>query len=96
MEITQPFMVNHYNQIMEGVDRMDHNVDKYRISKKWWWLLTAFCVVVSIQQAWHLYRATPAAETNHWIFLLSGVSSPGSTLPVPHEYLRLVAKEDLS
>ena len=45
---------------------MDHNVDKYHISirsKKWWWPLFAFCVDVSIQQAWHLYRAAPAAET---------------------------------
>ena len=32
VEITQPFMVDHYNQTMGGVDRMDHNVDKYRIS----------------------------------------------------------------
>ena len=38
VEITQLFMVKHYNQTMGGVDRMDHNVDKYRISicsKKW-------------------------------------------------------------
>ena len=41
-------------------------MNKYRISirsKWWWWPLFAFCVDVSIQQAWHLYRATPAAET---------------------------------
>ena len=66
VEISQPFMVKHYNQTMGGVDRMDHNVDKYRISirsKKWWWSLFAFCADVSIQQAWHLYRTTPAAET---------------------------------
>ena len=65
MEITQPFMVKHYNQTMECVDRMDQNVDKYSISirSKKWWPLFAFCVDVSIQQAWHLYRATPAAET---------------------------------
>ena len=59
-------MVKNYNPTMGGVDRMDQNVDKYRISihsNKWWRPLFAFCVDASIQQAWHLYRATPAAET---------------------------------
>ena len=32
MEITQPFMVKHYNQTMGGFAQMDHNLDKYRIS----------------------------------------------------------------
>ena len=39
LRIPQPFVVNPYNQTMGGVDRMDQNIDKYRIgirSKKWW------------------------------------------------------------
>ena len=66
VETTQSFMVKHYSQTTGGVDRMDHNADKHCISigsKKWRWPLFALCVDVSIQQAWHLYRATPAAET---------------------------------
>ena len=64
--MTEPFMVKHYNQTMGGVDQMDHNVDKFRISmhsKKWWWPLFPFCVDASRQQTCHLCRATPADET---------------------------------
>ena len=50
---------------MGGVDRMDQNLDKYRMnirSRKWWWPLFAFTLEVAIQNAWILYRLTPAAE----------------------------------
>ena len=45
VEITQPFMVKHYNQTMGGVDQMDQNVDKSCFSirsKRWWWPLFAW------------------------------------------------------
>ena len=38
---------------------MDPNVEKYRTSirsKKWWWALFAYCLDLSIQQAWYLYK----------------------------------------
>ena len=44
---------------------MDQNVNKYRIqlrSKKWWWPLFAYCVDLSVQQSWHLIRATSGAK----------------------------------
>ena len=88
----------HYNQAMGDVDRMVHNVDKYRSfirSKKWWWPLFAFYVDVSIQQAQHLYRATPAAETKPLELLAVRRSIARVYLPVPHKHLRLVAQEDL-
>ena len=98
MEITQPFIVKHYNQIMGGVDRMDHNVETYRISirsRKWWWPLFAF-VWMSVSSRHGTCTQHQQLRPNHWIFLLPGVPWPGSTLPVPHKRLRLAAQEDLS
>lgn len=63
--ITQPNLINKYNYGMGGTDRMDQNVSQYRIgvrSKKWWWPLFAFLPDVVIQNAWHIYRKSPAAE----------------------------------
>ena len=71
--IPQPFMIRHYNSTMGGVDCTDQNIGKYRTvirCKKWWWPLFSYCLDLSVQQAWHLYRSTNAA----------GVSSM-STLP---------------
>lgn len=65
IEISQPFVIKHYNSTMGGVDRMDQNVEKYRSSirsKKWWWALFAYCLDLCVQQAWHLYRATPTGN----------------------------------
>ena len=39
-QVYQPFMVSQSNHFMGGVDRMDHNIDNYRMgvrSIKWWW-----------------------------------------------------------
>ena len=65
IEIPQPFIIKHYNETMGGVDRMDQNVNQYRTSirsKKWYWPIIAYCLDVSVQQTWHLYRATPASQ----------------------------------
>ena len=38
-QVGQPFMVSQYNHFMGGLDRMDQNIDNYRMgvrSKKWW------------------------------------------------------------
>ena len=39
-QVDQPFMMSLSNRFMGGVDRMDQNIDNYRMevrSKKWWW-----------------------------------------------------------
>ena len=58
-QVDQPFMVSQYNHCMGVVDRMDQNIDNYRMgvrSKKWWWPLFAFTVDASLHNAWELYR----------------------------------------
>ena len=65
--IPQPFMIRHYNSTMGGVDRTDQNIGKYKTvirCKKWWWPLFSYCLDLSVQQAWHLYRSTNAAKDN--------------------------------
>lgn len=57
--ITQPYLIQKYNENMGGTDRMDQNVAQYRTSirsKKWYWPIFAWLLDVSIQNAWHLYR----------------------------------------
>ena len=49
-QVNQLFMVSQYNHFMGGVDRMDQNIDNYRMgvrSKKWWWPVFAFTVDAS-------------------------------------------------
>ena len=61
VRLPQPFLIRHYSQTMGGVDRMDQNVEKYCVairSKKWWWPVFMYCIVLAVQQTWHLYRAT--------------------------------------
>lgn len=63
VRLPQPYLIKHYNQTMGGVDRMDQNVEKYRISirsKKWWWPVFMYCIDLAVQQTWHIYRATDA------------------------------------
>lgn len=60
-------MIRHYNQTMGRVDRTDQNVGTYRIgirSKKWWFPIFSYCLDLTIQQVWHLYRSTDKANTN--------------------------------
>ena len=45
---------------MGGTDRMDHNINAYRISiscKKWWWSLFTWLLDVSITNACILFKA---------------------------------------
>ena len=65
IRIDQPFAITHYNKTMGGVDRMDQNVEMYRVgirSKKWWWPVFAYCLDLVVQQSWHLYRATDTGK----------------------------------
>ena len=57
--ISQPNVIAQYNKNMGGVDRMDQNINNYRISvrsKKWWWPLFAFCLDSIMHNAWQIYR----------------------------------------
>ena len=58
-QIDQPFKVSQYNRNMGGIDRMDQNIDNYRLdvrSKKWWWPIFAFAIEASLHNKWQLYR----------------------------------------
>ena len=64
IEVTQPNVIRAYNAGMGGVDRMDQNISKYRISmriKKWWWPIFAHLLDASVQNAWLLYRKFPSS-----------------------------------
>ncbi|MGH0149631.1 UNVERIFIED_CONTAM: hypothetical protein FKN15_056906 [Acipenser sinensis] len=66
IDIVQPQLVSNYNTYMGGTDRMDQNIGSYRIgirSKKWWWPFFAFLPDVAMQNAWLLYRRSPAHKT---------------------------------
>ncbi len=63
--VEQPHLIAKYNHGMGGTDRMDQNIQCYRIGlrcKKWWWQLFAYHVDVAVQNAWLLYRQTPACD----------------------------------
>ncbi len=54
-----PNSIEQYNKNMGGTDRMDQNINAYRIGirgKKWWWSLFTWLVDASIQNAWQLSR----------------------------------------
>ena len=59
IEIDQPYLTAQYNKNIGRVDQMDHNIGKLRPAirmKKWWWPLFLWLLVVSMQNAWLLYR----------------------------------------
>lgn len=59
VQVTIPNAVVMYNKNMGGTDRMDQNVNAYRIGargKKWWFSIFTWLVDVSIQNAWLLHR----------------------------------------
>ena len=61
--VDQPLLIQKYNANMGGVDRMDQNVGTYRISirsKKMVVASVCFFLDVSINNAWLLYRKSPA------------------------------------
>lgn len=63
--VPQPHLIAKYNYGMGRTDRMDQNIQCYRIGlrcKKWWWQLFAYHVDVAVQNGWLLYRQTPAHD----------------------------------
>ena len=54
-----------YNKGMGGVDRLDQNISSYMIghcSKKWWWPVYYFCLDLSVNNAYQLYRQEKRSE----------------------------------
>ena len=57
IDIPHAFKV--YNTNMGGTDRMDQNINDYRIEirgKKWWWSLFTWMLDAAIQNAWQIAR----------------------------------------
>lgn len=57
--IPRPYAIQRYNMYMGGTDRMDQNVADRRIGlrqQKWWWAIFIWCIDVTVQNAWLLYR----------------------------------------
>lgn len=73
VSIQQPACVQMYNRYMGGVDRLDQNIGCYRISinkKKWYWQLLMWPLNASMNNAFQLYRLSPAGlQKNHLDFL---------------------------
>jgi hypothetical protein len=61
IQVNIPHVIRVYNKNMGGTDRMDQNVNAYRIAvrgKKWWWSLFTWLIDTSVQNAWLLARNT--------------------------------------
>lgn len=61
ISISQPHIVNAYNQNMGGVDRCDQNVSLYRTSvrgKKWYFPLIMQALDLAIHNAWQLHKTS--------------------------------------
>lgn len=57
--VPRPFAYGEYNKYMGGTDRMDENINMYRIGirgKKWWWPLFTWMIDAAIHNAWILAK----------------------------------------
>lgn len=60
-----PHLIHEYNIHMGGVDRMDENIELYRVGvggKKWWWKCFTYLLDTAVQNAWQLHREMEANE----------------------------------
>lgn len=65
VEVDQPHCFQLYNKYMGGVDRLDQNVGKYRIAirlKRWYWQMMMWPINVCANNAYQLYRLSPAGQ----------------------------------
>jgi len=72
VSVTQPRLVQRYNEGMGGVDLMDRLLAAYRPTirgKKWWWPLFLNVVNVSIVAAWRLHCRVAMQKMDHLTFL---------------------------
>lgn len=59
IQVPRPFLLGEYNKYMGGVDRMDENINMYRIhirGKKWYWSLITWMLDTCVHNAWQLHR----------------------------------------
>ena len=66
IKVSIPHAVEMYNKGMGGTDRMDQNINKYRVSirsKKWWWPLFSWMLDASVHNAWQLAKGQGSALT---------------------------------
>ncbi|XP_068201694.1 piggyBac transposable element-derived protein 2-like [Palaemon carinicauda] len=59
ISVSRPYLIGDYNRYMVGTDRMDQNINCYRISirmKKWWWPIFSWVIDATIQNCWLLHR----------------------------------------
>ena len=64
-EIDQPQSIFLYNKGIGGADRLDKNISSYMMgqrSKKWWWPVFRFCLDLSVNSAYQLYRQQKRSE----------------------------------
>ena len=57
--VPRPFAYGEYNKYMGGTDRMDENINMYRIGirgKKWWWPLFTWMIDAAIHNTWILAK----------------------------------------
>ncbi|XP_068233365.1 piggyBac transposable element-derived protein 2-like [Palaemon carinicauda] len=59
ISVSRPYLIGDYNRHMGGTDRMDQNINCYRISirmKKWWCPIFSWVIDATIQNCWLLHR----------------------------------------
>ncbi|KAL0892761.1 hypothetical protein ABMA27_014467 [Loxostege sticticalis] len=67
-DVDQPRCFINYNKYMGGVDRLDQNVGCYRVSirlKRWYWQLLMFPLNTCVNNAFQLYKLSPAAKNDN-------------------------------
>ena len=60
IDVKQPNMINYLqSEYGKGVDLMDQNISSYMMNlwtKIWWWPLFHFCIDISVNNAFQIYR----------------------------------------
>ena len=66
IKVPTPNSIQIYNQNMGGANRMDQNINCYRVGirgKKWWWCLFTWLLDAALQNAWQLSKLQGADVT---------------------------------
>ena len=72
-EINQSQSIFLYNKGMGGVDRLDQNISSQMIghqNKKWWWPVFCFCLDLSVNNTYQLFRQQERSEGERKLDLL--------------------------
>jgi len=63
--VPQPHCISQYNKSMGGTDRMDQDVNRYKIGirgKKWWFALFTWMIDVAVNNAWIIYKESSGTK----------------------------------